>query len=168
MESINDIFIKDFEVNKSPSQFQSQVGIIENYKEVSKLDKNLRHENYISLEQEVLTQFIPRNFIAYEEWVNIENIFARILSKSDDIVSCECLIDKENLEFQIRNFPIILFKNINMKINEFVLITIKTKEGSSRIDIRNGNGIVDETYFDINDEWEELRNSGLDKPFSQR
>jgi len=104
-------------------------------------------------------------FIINENWQESLIFHAKIINITNEIVVCECLIDKENLTFQSRNFPRSLFEHIyGLCVGKFVFIKILSKPGSSRIDITDGKNFINKTYFDINDGWDDLRNSGMGKP----
>ena len=110
-----------------------------------------------------------KGFIANEHWEKTLNISSRIASFNNDYVLCECLIDKENKIFEQRSFPRYLFNHIeNIKSNPYVLLSIQSKTGSTRIDVIKGNNLVDKKAFELKDEWENLDgksfNQPLDKP----
>ena len=83
-------------------------------------------------------------------WSSVTEIYGRVLSLIDDIVECECLVDKENKIFQNRTFPKILFDNVdNLCENSYVIICIKMRKGAMRFDVYDGKNIIDETLFEI-------------------
>jgi hypothetical protein len=109
--------------------------------------------------------FFRRGFLSGETWDKTLNIQSRILSSTKDTVTCECLIDKEQKTFQIRSFPIQLFEHLKPIIpKKTVLVKIKTKIGSSRIDVYDGKHLVDNHLFELKDNWELLKNSNLNSP----
>ena len=109
--------------------------------------------------------FFRRGFISGETWDKTLNIQSRVLSSTKESVTCECLIDKENKTFQIRSFPIQLFEHIKpLTSKKTVLIKIKTKIGSSRIDVYEGKHLVDNNLFELKDNWDLLKNSNLNSP----
>jgi hypothetical protein len=108
--------------------------------------------------------FDKNGFISSEAWEQSITLQARILEHNSEIISCECLINQENKEFELREFPAYLFANLNLKSTEFVLIKLRQKPGSSRIDIYNGEKIINKSIFEINNLWDDLENSGLDEP----
>jgi hypothetical protein len=111
--------------------------------------------------------FKNQGFFSSEVWTKTFNLHARISKVAKTKVTCECVVDRENKLFEIRTFPNLLFDHLqNKEINHPVIVSIKTKPGSTRIDIRDGKNIVDLSIFDLNDGWKELYNSGLDKPLS--
>jgi hypothetical protein len=115
--------------------------------------------------------FKTRGFIANEFWSTTINVNSKIIKTDNDFVICECLIDKENKIFEKRSFPRYLFNHIeNVKTNPYVILSIKSKIGSTRIDVLNGSNLVDKNAFDLNDEWNKLEgydfNQPLDKPIS--
>lgn len=116
--------------------------------------------------QTLTTQSFENNgFISAESWDETITLSARILQITTSTISCECIIDKENKEFEIRNFPKNLFSHLNLDSTKFIIIKLKNKPGSMRIDIFNGDKIIDKSIFDTKDIWDDLENSGLDKPF---
>tara|TARA_R110000868_G_scaffold720_4_gene5238 strand:- start:1873 stop:2439 length:567 start_codon:yes stop_codon:yes gene_type:complete len=107
---------------------------------------------------------IGRDFISNETWEKINTIQGRIASFNNIKVFVDCLIDKENKIFEHREFARFFFEHLD-ELSEKKPIIIKTKinPGSSRIDIYPGEGIVNLELFEINDKWEQLRDSGLDE-----
>lgn len=96
-----------------------------------------------------------KNLIFNESWDNIYNIHSRVIQITNSI-SCDCLIDKDERQFEIRNFPSSLFKHIsNLNIGSFVIISIKTKIGTIKIDVYDGNKIVDKNIFKFSEQWEQ-------------
>lgn len=111
--------------------------------------------------------FRIQGFVSNEIWIKSFNLNARITKILKGRITCECVIDKENKLFETRSFPILLFNHLpKIEINHPIIISIKTRPGSTRIDIRDGHNIVDLSIFDLTDGWKELINSGLDKPLS--
>ncbi len=111
--------------------------------------------------------FRLQGFVSHEIWSKSIYLFARITKVLKDRITCECVIDKENRLFETRSFPILLFEHLqNKEVNHPIIVSIKTRPGSTRIDIRDGQNIVDLSIFDLKDGWKELINSGLDKPLS--
>ena len=77
-----------------------------------------------------------RGFISGETWNKVINLHSKIVQVTKESVSCECLIDKENQVFDTRTFPKELFSHLDtLAEGQLILINIKTKPGSSRIDI---------------------------------
>ncbi len=126
---------------------------------------NIRtEENYISAEL-----FKMKGFISNEHWEKTININSKITRFNNDYVLCECLIDKERKIFEQRSFPRYLFNHIeNIKSNPYVILSIQSKTGSTRINVIKGANIVDIKAFELNEEWEKLDgkdfNQPLDKP----
>lgn len=111
--------------------------------------------------------FWKKSFISGENWTKSVNLQAQVIDINKSQITCECLIDKDNRTFETRIFPRELFSHLsNLKDKSFVLITIKTKPGSSRIDIYDGKSMVNEKLFKTKNSWKSLENSGLDKPIS--
>ena len=93
------------------------------------------------------------------------NIQSRIVDVTKDTVVCDCLIDQENNIFETRQYPRILFENLKeLKKNSYALISIKIKAGSSRIDVYEGNNLVDKKIFKVSDEWAQDDFSDLNTP----
>ena len=93
-----------------------------------------------------------------------KTIMARIVSFNQEQVFVDCVINSESKIIEHRGFPIFLFEHLDeVTEKQPILIKIKMKSGSSKIEILPGKGIVDETLFEINEKWEQLRDSGLDE-----
>lgn len=138
-----------------------------NKKEVS-LDREINSQIYNLQSEEFsisLSELQQRGFVTNESWESIEQIQAKIIQSNKEIVHCECLLDKETLFFQVRKFPISLFSHLELYNGKPIIIKIRNKAGASRMDILEGKGIVNTDLFDLNDSWEELRDSELDAPF---
>jgi len=135
-------------------------------KEVSKKEEHIEipTTREISLDD---FDFRHQGFISNEIWSKSFNLHARITKILKNRITCECVIDKENQLFETRSFPTLLFDHLPKKeINHPIIVSIKTRPGSTRIDIRDGRNIVDLSIFDLKAGWKELINSGLDKPLS--
>lgn len=135
------------------------------------LNKSTRKGTYLATLEESNNQKLkswPKGFISAESWSKVTNLHSRIAQVTKSIVSCECLIDKENQIFEVRDFPKEMFTHFDSLFEgKLVLISLKTKPGSSRIDIHEGDGLVDKSLFDLEDEWKELENSDLGKPLDK-
>jgi hypothetical protein len=146
VDSLNHVLTEVEEVQKKQNSIE-----IPTTREVSLSDFDFQHQGFYS----------------NEIWDKSFNLHARITRVLKDKITCECVIDKEKKIFETRTFPILLFEHLNnMQIHHPVIVSIKTKPGSTRIDIRDGKNIVDLSLFDLNDGWKQLVNSGLDKPLS--
>lgn len=101
-----------------------------------------------------------------EKWSSEATIQSKVVKLNDNCVFVDCLINRESKKFELREYPIILFNHIeNLKVGSPILVRIGMKEGSAKIDIYDGRGVVDLALFSLNDEWEKLRGSNLDTPF---
>lgn len=110
-------------------------------------------------------EFYRKGFISGESWDKTINIHSRILQVSKEFVTCECIIDKEEKIFQTRTFPAFLFSHIeSLQSKKPILVKIRSKAGSSRVDIYDGKKLVDLTLFDLKDNWDLLNDSNLDSP----
>ncbi len=141
------------------------------YEEVNK--KSDRHDTvYISddiLKPDIfLNQLLnTRSFLSNEPWDKVQNIHSRVLKISKDMVTCECLIDKEKNIFENRNFPKYLFNHIEkLNNNPYIILTIKSKTGSTRIDILDGEKLVDKKRFELKDSWDDLEGSDFGVPLN--
>lgn len=143
------------------------------YNTLEDLEKDVSEElnpNEIDIYNEDIKSefdFKNRGFISAENWTKSVNLQAQVILINKNQITCECLIDKENRKFETRVFSKELFLHLsNLNIKSFVLITIRTKPGSSRIDIFDGKHMVSEQIFKVQNSWNLLKNSGLDKPIS--
>ena len=107
------------------------------------------------------------SFISGETWENTISLQARVLNSNSLFVTCECLVDKENEILELRDFPRILFALLDLNSVEYVIIKLREKPGSSRIDIYEAKNMVDKSAFEIKDMWADLENSGVDQPIKQ-
>lgn len=107
---------------------------------------------------EVFEDFKRLKFITSENWTSINSIPAKVVGFNTQYVTCDLLIDREELTFETRIFDKSLFDNINLDKVLFVKIKIRTKPGSLRIDISNGTKTIDQDLFNISSELETLNN----------
>ena len=94
---------------------------------------------------------LPVNTLLTEQWDGDQNILhAHVYDVSDQTVGCDCIVDEETQLMEKRTFPRLIFDAIpNLKEGSLVIIDIKQKAGSIRIDIKNGKGIVDSQKFEL-------------------
>lgn len=127
---------------------------------------NLENSPFINStnKPETLDGWEKKGFLLNERWDNIFNIQSRVIQISKNEIVCECIIDPETNHFEKRIFDRILFDNLpNLEVGTFVLLSIQTKKGSSRIDIYKGDGIVDKSKFNLLEQLKSLEGFGLDK-----
>lgn len=125
-------------------------------------ESSLSERNYIA--EQI---FDLRNVVLNEDWANVENIPSRIVRVTELAVICECILDSEQRVYEMYSFSLGLFDHLHpLDHHKLIMIKISTKPGSSRIDIFDGKGIVDSRLFDLHDEWLDLMDSELDKPFN--
>lgn len=112
--------------------------------------------------------FGERDVILEEKWDVSENIQGKVVSVNESDVYVDCLLDVELKTFQHRAFPINLFKHINdLSQNKMVIIKTRSKVGAIRVDVYNGNGIVNKKLFSQKDQWDSLVDSGLDEKLTK-
>jgi len=132
--------------------------------------EDLKKANDVSTgENSIIVELIKmKGFIGNEHWEKTLNISSRIANFNNDYVVCECLIDKEKKIFEQRSFPRYLFNHIeNIKSNPYVLLSIQSKTGSTRIDVIKGNNLVDKKAFELKDEWDNLDGKGFNQPLDK-
>ncbi|MFH4963886.1 hypothetical protein V8G69_02700 [Gaetbulibacter sp. M235] len=106
--------------------------------------------------------FSGRDFISSETWASNEIIKSRIISSDDDYVYLDCILDIETMHFEQRQFHKSLFSNFKtLQTGGLVLIKLKSKPGSFRVDVYPGEGLVNPELFDFNEEIKELRGRDL-------
>jgi len=108
--------------------------------------------------------FWERDVILNEKWDVSENVQGKVVSVNESGVYVDCLVDVELKTFQHRAFPINLFKHINgLSQDKMVIIKTRLKAGAIRVDVYNGEGIVNGKLFKQKDSWDSLVGSGLDE-----
>lgn len=126
---------------------------------------------YASLEDsQSFTQnlFRGKDIILNENWTKSETIQGIVVHIRDEEVFVDCLIDLDNRIFEHRAFPKQLFENIlDLSANKSVIIKTRLKSGAVRIDVYSGDGIVNLELFELNENWDELINSGLDSKLDE-
>jgi hypothetical protein len=114
-----------------------------------------------------LREMQRRGGLFYEKWSKTVSIPAKILNINKEFFTCECVVDRQNFIFESRVFPTKLIAHIDdIERNNLILIKVKEKPGSTRIDIYDGRGTVDSEIFSVEEELNELDNLDLGKPFS--
>ncbi len=104
-----------------------------------------------------------KDVILNEKWTNTETIQGKVVHLSEQEVFVDCLIDLDNKIFQHRAFSKHLFENIfNLSANKPVIIKTRLKPGAIRVDVYSGDGIVNLELFQLNENWDNLKDSGLD------
>ncbi|RIV42951.1 hypothetical protein [Flagellimonas pelagia] len=122
--------------------------------QIQKEEYNLTHHDFIS-----------GGFKVEESWTNKISYQAKVIEIGLDYVICECLVDKEGREFEVREFGKVLFKHLEgLKENTPVMLVYKERPGSMRFDVYNGEYLVDMKLFELNDLYAGLENSELTKP----
>jgi len=107
--------------------------------------------------------FGQRDVLLKEKWDVSENVQGKVVSVNESDVYVDCLVDIESKTFQHRTFPINLFKHINgLSQDKMVIIKTRMKVGAIRVDVYNGEGIVNDKLFKQKDSWNSLVGSGLD------
>lgn len=154
---------------ESPSQFSKDVDKKLNV-EVNKIELEDWGSTTLATFDEdhfIKQLFENRGFYLNENWTKTFNVQGRILKATKLKIFVECIIDKQNKKFQVREFPTDLFFKFNsVKQGTLVLLKISSKPGSSRIDVYDGKGLVNKELFKLKDAWDELEDSGLDEPYS--
>jgi hypothetical protein len=75
--------------------------------------------------------------LTLKAWKNIENISARLIEHSDDIVVLECLLDKELGIYEEREFRKTLFEGYELKIGNLFYLRFFDRQNETRMEIHN-------------------------------
>jgi len=121
-----------------------------NEKEVAKLKKSpillrplpriTRYFNSVLMVED--KSKIELKYKADENWDSITEVPAKVLKILHEKVQCECLINASLKKTQIREFPIILFRNLNkFRENMYVQVKIKLSPGFSCTEIIDGSNL---------------------------
>jgi hypothetical protein len=106
----------------------------------------------------------------YEEirkygWQKEINISGKVVEIKEDAVLCDCLLDPEAGIFEIRNFPRMLFNHLHSLASQpYVYITIRTRPGTTRIDVLDGARLVNKTAFEIKEAFNASLFKSINKP----
>ncbi len=93
---------------------------------------------------------LPVNTSLTEQWDDQIILHAHVYDVGGQTVGCDCIVDEETQLMEKRTFPRLIFDAIpNLKEGSLVIVDIKQKAGSIRIDIKNGKGIVDPQKFEL-------------------
>ena len=59
---------------------------------------------------------------------------SQVIELDSNFVTCDCLVDKEQMVFETRTFPRILFDNIDTLVSgSYILLSIKSKPGTIKL-----------------------------------
>lgn len=101
-------------------------------------------------------------------WHKEINLQGKIVRLTDDSVLCDCLLDPDNSIFEVRNFPKLLFENItDLYKLPYVYITIRTRPGTTRIDVRDGSKIVNKSFFEQKQIWDNPNLTKINTPLKK-
>lgn len=138
------------EINEALNE-NSSLGIVD-----YSMDYLVGFENSSSPEdvdsKEYFSEFKKSKFKLNEQWDSIITLNAKIIDYNDDIVTCDCLIDRDLIILETRDFPINIFSHLNLDVNKFIKIKIKEKGGSIRFDILSGEKSIDKTKFNVEED----------------
>lgn len=158
-----------------PSSFEDNDFLSKNEQYQKPITTNINfnqknHNGYLLLNERdfFVHEIQKRGGLNWEEkWDTVTNIPAKIIALDKKAIQCECVLDRQNFVFEKRIFPISLVSHLyELAIGGLLQISIKEKPGSMRIDIFNGEGLVNKDIFDIKEDLENLKNMDLGKPFS--
>lgn len=108
-------------------------------------------------------------FISGEKWDKTITIQARVSKFNADFVECVCLLDKEEIHFDNMSFARSLFENIeHLEKKPYIILKIMSKPGSTRIDIHNGDKIVDKKFFELEEKGDDLNSSDFGTPLDTK
>ena len=109
-----------------------------------------------------------RDVVLNESWDKVENVNGKVVSIYSTKVEVDCLIDPEKNHIVSRRFPKELFTHLaNLKKGLLVIIKLKIRPGSSRIDVYSGKGVFDPSPFEQKERWSSLMDSGLDRKLAK-
>lgn len=97
-----------------------------------------------------------RSVLLNESWTNILNFKSKVVSLSAELVHCECLMDESILNFETRVFPKIVFDTLDVKVGQRVMVSIKSKPGSIRIDVHDGTHLFTDSVFNLDSSWDKI------------
>jgi hypothetical protein len=132
----------------------------------SKIISDTQKINF-EIKEAVNDYYVPKanwktsGFLSGEQWGEPLNIQSQIIKIDKKTVTCNCAMDIGQNIFQTRIFPKILFEHLEkIQVSDLVLVVIKEKKGSSRIDIMDGRfGVVDSAIFERKNKWNKLKES---------
>lgn len=87
------------------------------------------------LERKTYRPEVQPSNIFIKPWKNVDNISSRIIETYDDIVKMECLVDKENEEYEEREFQASFFHGYKLDIGSLFLIRIFERPNEMRMEI---------------------------------
>lgn len=99
-----------------------------------------------------------QNPFSVEQWEVSTSLDARIFQLDKKSVSCDCLVDPDERLFEKRIFPRQLFEHLfELEVGRLIIIKIRSKKGSMRIDVTDGRGIVAPELFELEELWNSLK-----------
>ncbi|WP_157976172.1 hypothetical protein [Lewinella sp. IMCC34191] len=138
--------------------------------------KNLPESvNQLIDHNEIFTSDVKRGLLplnqhgyqVFEKWTVKLNFDAIVKDITRSTVTCRLLINAEDHAYEDRVFPSELFSAVNnLDIDSPIVIKIKSRPGSTRIDVFDGSGIVSLEQFAVVDNLEDLKGSNIDQPLN--
>jgi uncharacterized membrane protein len=78
--------------------------------------------------------------------MNKEYIKSKVIEISDNFISLNCLIYEEKRIFEVRNFDKDIFKEMNLKLNDFVDIEMINDHGYLQLNFNSGSDNYSELF----------------------
>jgi len=93
-----------------------------------------------------------------EQWEMSISLDARVFQLDKKNVWCDCLLDPDEVQFEKRILPRQLFEHLyELEVGRLIIIKIRCKKGSMRIDVADGRGIVSPELFILDEMWDSLK-----------
>jgi|688.fasta_scaffold517986_2 hypothetical protein len=128
--------------------------------EVVKSDKTSQMSDLqVDSASEVWRSIAFKGFYEREPWDTVELLPARVISKNEAHVVCDCILDEDSRCFSVIEIPVDFVRHIqNLTTDKLLMIKISTKAGSIRHDYYDAIGFgVRLEDFDDSKEWDDLR-----------
>jgi hypothetical protein len=87
------------------------------------------------------------HIVILDKWKNTENISARLLAAYDDVVLLECLVDRDNMIFEEREFKASLFDGYNVNIGQMFFIRFFERKNEIRLEVHDDKRLTSKKDF---------------------
>ncbi len=151
----NENFLKDVLAKKTQTPLSDRDSyrsfLDENYKTES-LFKNFPPLEVPSFEERISDKKVLHlsegNYIV--GWKLVETLSARVIDFYNEVVLLECLVDKENKEYEEREFKVMLFEGFALEIGKLFKLCYYERINQAMLEIKDNPNLVLESDFPEN------------------
>lgn len=101
--------------------------------------------------------------VVIKQWRNIENISARLIEFNEITVVLECLVDREELIYEEREFKSSLFSQFNLELGKLFKLCMYERQNQIMMEIKDNPKLISETDFPKIDFAKQFKNFKIKK-----